>query len=251
MGILGSVQTNLLSHLVAWFLHLSGKKVGLACEEGLYMDQRKVESTDARDFSIGERLLINRTLQAAVFQTSPWHICQDGLPYDRCLVGVVTDMKREDWDLSEHDISSDEKFKSVMRTQIDLVLTNGVSVLNAEDLSVVDLAQYSDGEVIFYSTDPDIEVMKVHRAEGKRNVYYRDGHVVLARGGQETLLFHLDFPPIAMRIKQDGFNLSTLLAGVACGWALDIAPLLIRAGLKNFGQKNSISPPLDIRTLAS
>ena len=251
VGILGSVQTNLLSHLVAWFLHLSGKRVGLACEEGLYMDQRKVESTDARDFTIGERLLINRTLEAAVFQTSPWHICQDGLPYDRCLVGVVTDMKREDWDLREHDISSDEKFKSVMRTQIDLVLTNGVSVLNAEDTSVVDLAQYSDGEVIFYSTDPDIEVMKVHRAEGKRNVYYRDGHVVLARGGQETLLFHLDFPPIAMRIKQDGFNLSTLLAGVACGWALDIAPLLIRAGLKNFGQKNSISPPLDIRTYAS
>ena len=251
VGVLGSIQTNLLSHLIAWFLHLSGKRVGLACDEGLYMDQRKVESTDARDYAIGERLLINRTLEAAVFQTSPWHICQDGLPYDRCLAGVVTDMKREVWDLSDHDISSDEKFKSVMRTQIDLVLTNGVSVLNAEDPAVVDLAQYSDGDVIFYSTDPDNEVMKAHRAEGRRNVYYRDGHVVLARGDQETLLFHLDFPPIAMRIKQDGFNLSTLLAGVACGWALDIAPLLIRAGLKNFGQKNSISPPLDIRTLAS
>jgi cyanophycin synthetase len=214
------------------------------------MDQRKVQSIDARDYSIGERLLINRTLQAAVFQTSPWHICQDGLPYDRCLVGVVTDMNREAWDLSDHDISSDEKFKSVMRTHIDLVLTDGVSVLNAEDPLVVDLAQYSDGDVIFYATDPDNEVMKAHRAEGRRNVYYRDGHVVLARGDQETLLFHLDFPPIAMRIKQDGFNLSTLLAGVACGWALDIAPLLIRAGLKNFGQKNSISPPLDIRTTA-
>jgi hypothetical protein len=30
---------------------------------------------------------------------------------------------------------------------------------------------------------------------------------------------------------------STLLAAVATAWSLDIAPLLIRAGLKNFSQQ--------------
>ncbi len=242
VGILGSEQTCLLSHLVTWLLHLSGKRVGLACEDGLYMDQRKVQTTDARNYHVGERLLINRTLEAGVFQTSPWHILQDGLPYDRCQVGVVTDMKREAWDLSDHDIHDAEKFNNVMRTQVDLVLSNGVAVLNAEDPLVVNLAQYSDGEVIFFATDASSDVLQAHRAQGKRNVYFKDGHVVLARGDQETLLFHLDFPPIARRIKQDGFNLSTLLAGIATGWALDIAPSLIRAGLKNFGQKNIDSP---------
>ena len=211
------------------------------------MDQRKVQSQDAREYSIGERLLINRTLEAAVFQTSPWHILQDGLPYDRCLVGVVTDMNREAWDLDEHDIHDEEKFKNVCRTQIDLVLSEGVSVLNAEDEKVLELAKYSDGEVILYSTDSSIEAIQQNRAQGRRSVYFRDGHVVLARGDQETLLFHLEFPPIAVRIQQDGFQLQTILAGVACAWALDIAPLLIRAGLKNFGQTTN-AVPQEVRT---
>jgi len=33
-------------------------------------------------------------------------------------------------------------------------------------------------------------------------------------------------------------HINTLLAAVATGWSLGITPLLIRAGLKNFGQKN-------------
>ncbi len=247
VGVLGSTQTTLLSHLITWLVHLSGLRVGLACEEGLFMDQRKVQSQDAREYSIGERLLINRTLEAAVFQTSPWHILQDGLPYDRCLVGVVTDMNREAWDLDEHDIHDEEKFKNVCRTQIDLVLSEGVSVLNAEDEKVLELAKYSDGEVILYSTDSSIEAIQQNRAQGRRSVYFRDGHVVLARGDQETLLFHLEFPPIAVRIQQDGFQLQTILAGVACAWALDIAPLLIRAGLKNFGQTTN-AVPQEVRT---
>jgi hypothetical protein len=59
----------------------------------------------------------------------------------------------------------------------------------------------------------------------------------LARGDQETQLFHLDLELIA-RLLKNGLHISTLLAAVAAAWSLDIAPLLIRAGLKNFGQQN-------------
>ena len=46
------------------------------------------------------------------------------------------------------------------------------------------------------------------------------------------------------QLLRDGMNPSTLLAAVAGAWSLDIAPLLIRAGLKNFGQKtHSVSAP--------
>jgi UDP-N-acetylmuramyl pentapeptide synthase len=69
-------------------------------------------------------------------------------------------------------------------------------------------------------------------------VYCKDGHVTLTRGDQETPLFHLDLELIA-RLLKGGLNISTLLAAVAAAWSLDIAPLLIRAGLKNFGQNKS------------
>ena len=236
VGIVGTHQTTQLSQLVAWLLHLSGKRTGLACQDGLYMDQHHVGTQDGRSFDVAERLLINRALDAAVFETSPVHILNEGLAYDRCQVGVVTDMPATDELLVQlHDIQTPEQMRTVVRTQVDLVLPTGAAVLNADDAAVAGLAELSDGEVIFYSKDSDNPILVAHRQQGGRAVYCKEGHVALARGDQETLLFHLDLELIA-RLLKDGLHITTLLAAVATAWSLDIAPLLIRAGLKNFGQ---------------
>jgi len=60
----------------------------------------------------------------------------------------------------------------------------------------------------------------------------------LARGDQETTLLHLDLGPVARLLKQEDMSVSHLLAAVACAWSLGVSPTLMRAGLKNFRQKN-------------
>lgn len=238
VGIVGSQQTTELSQLVAWLLHLSGKRTGLACKDGLYMDQQHLGKTDSRGFASSERLLINRALDAAVFETTPSLILDEGLAYDRCLVGVVTNMPETDAALIEkHDIQTAEQMRTVIRTQVDLVLPEGAAVLNADEEAVTTLAELSDGEVVYYAKAQDNATLKAHLQAGGRAVFCKDGHVTLARGDQETQLFHLDLELIA-RLLKDGLHISTLLAAVATAWSLDIAPLLIRAGLKNFGQQN-------------
>jgi cyanophycin synthetase len=241
VGIVGTQQTTQLSQLVAWLLHLSGKRTGLACKDGLYMDQHHLGKKDARDFDNSERLLINRSLDAAVFETTPHHILNEGLAYDRCLLGVVTNMPDTDAALIDaHDIQTPEQMRTVIRTQIDLVLPEGASVLNAEDQAVVSLAELSDGEVVYYAQTKATPAVTAHLQQGGRAVYCQNGHVVLARGNQETELFHLELALIA-RLLKDGIEVPTLLAAVATAWALDIAPLLIRAGLKNFGQQQQVA----------
>jgi len=242
VGIVGSQQTTELSQLVAWLLHLSGKRTGLACKDGLYMDQQHLGKTDSRGFEASERLLINRALDAAVFETTPAHILDEGLAYDRCLVGVVTNMPDTTTALVEkHDIQTAEQMRTVVRTQIDLVLPEGAAVLNADEEAVTTLAELSDGEVVYYAKAQDNATVKAHLQAGGRAVFCKDGHVTLARGDQETQLFHLDLELIA-RLLKNGLQISTLLAAVAAAWSLDIAPLLIRAGLKNFGQQNQHVP---------
>ncbi len=238
VGIVGSQQTTELSQLVAWLLHLSGKRTGLACKDGLYMDQQHLGKTDSRGFEASERLLINRALDAAVFETTPAHILDEGLAYDRCLVGIVTNMPDTTEALiDKHDIQTPEQMRTVVRTQIDLVLPEGAAVLNADEEAVTTLAELSDGEVVYYAKSQDNATLMAHLQQGGRAVFCKDGHVILARGDQETQLFHLDLELIA-RLLKDGLHISTLLAAVAAAWSLDIAPLLIRAGLKNFGQQN-------------
>ena len=236
VGIIGHRHTAGVAQLVAWLLHLSGSRVGIACSQGLFMDQRQVDANDARGFDMGERLLINRSIDAAVFETSPRHILLEGLPYDRCQVGLVTDMPAIDG-LQDLDVMNADNLRQVVRTQVDVVLREGVAVLNADVSAVAELEDLCDGEVMMYGINPDGPILAAHRRQGRRSVYCRQGHVTLARGDQETTLLHLELGPVARLLKQDDMSVSHLLAAVACAWSLGVTPTLIRAGLKNFRQK--------------
>ena len=110
----------------------------------------------------------------------------------------------------------------LLRTQIDVVLADGVAVLNACDPLVAGLAGYCDGEVIFFSVDGTLPT--AHQA--KRAVLLRDGGIVLRQDEQETLLFGLAAEGANPRQQQE-----TVLAAVAAAWALGVSPALIKAGL--------------------
>jgi cyanophycin synthetase len=240
VGIMGRNHTTELAHLVNWLIHLSGRRTGLASARGLFMDQRLVDPKDARVFEASQRLLINRALDAAVFENTPLQVLEEGLPYDRCHVGVLTNMPDHSG-LEDHDILTPEQVRSVVRTQIDLVLPEGAAVLNAEDEAVVELADLCDGEVIFYAADQHNTHVQQHLAQQGRAVYFSNGQVMMSRGAHEHSLLQLDFPAIAKHLSDGKLSTHNLLASVAVAWALDMTPDLIRAGLKNYGQPSAIA----------
>ncbi|MGV2481830.1 UNVERIFIED_CONTAM: cyanophycin synthetase, partial [Salmonella enterica subsp. enterica serovar Weltevreden] len=83
--------------------------------------------------------------------------------YDRCQVGVVTDMDGCEA-LGEFDIREREQMTRVLRTQVDVVLDHGAAVLNAADAQVADLAPLCDGSVVLYALDGTLPVVAAHRA---------------------------------------------------------------------------------------
>jgi cyanophycin synthetase len=228
VGVAGSKNTHTMVRLIGWLMHLSGRKVGLACRDGLFLDRRRVESGNCAAWEPAHRLLINRSVQAAVIENGAHTILQDGLPYDRCQIGVVTDSNG--WEsLSEFDISEPEQMSKVLRTQVDVVLPDGVAVLNGADPKVAALAALCDGSVILYATGSQCEPLMAHRAAGGRAVFAREGHMVLATGNAEVVLGSLR--------RQRGLGddrLQTQLASVAVAWALGISMDLIAAGIETF-----------------
>src|SRR5690606_31917119 len=99
---------------------------------GLFLDQRQVDRTDCVRWEEGQRLLINRSIDAAVIENHSRMILSEGLAYDRCAVGIVTDV-HDPQSLAEFHIDSREQVAGVLRTQVDVVLPEGVAVLNAGD----------------------------------------------------------------------------------------------------------------------
>jgi cyanophycin synthetase len=228
VGITGTQKTGRIARLVAWLAHISGKHVGLACSEGLYLDGRQVESKDCANWEAGQRLLINRSVQAAVFENGSHAILAEGLAYDKCSVGVVTDVSWQE-SMSEFDILDAEQAFKVTRTQVDVILPSGTAVLNAADPQVVELAELCDGAVIFYGMDPNQQTMTEHRAAGERVVFVRDDQIVLAHGAKDVAVL-----PLASLKPAKSSQPEMVMAAVAAAWALNIPPELIGAGLRTF-----------------
>ena len=235
VGIMGDGDTTRTARLIAWLMHLKGWTTGLACADGLFLNQRQLQADKGMDFSVAERLLINRNVQAAVFESDARHLLAEGLPYDRCQVGIVTRMPGTSA-LQDLFAGPDDKMPGYMRTQIDLVLPNGMAVLNAADPLVADLAQYCDGSVTFYADDEQLPLLVQHREAGGRVAFWRQGELVLAHGQHETSVLQQQRPAVARLLKDGRLSADHILVAACAAWALDIPPELIRAGVKSYGQ---------------
>ena len=232
VGVAGSRDTATVARLIAWLLHLSGHHTGLACSEGMFLDRRCMETTDCTHWEAAHRLLMNKMVQAAVIQSSARTILRDGLAYDRCQVGVVTDMDGVQT-LAEFDVHEQDQMTRVLRTQVDVVLAQGASVLNASIAQVADLAPLSDGAVVLYAQDASLPVITAHRAsDNGRAVLVKNGRVVLATGSAERALG--DLADLTFGRQAVVPDTDALLAAIGAAWALDIAPDLIAAGIKTF-----------------
>ena len=242
VGISGTNGMTLVAKIVAKLVHLNGKQVGLACGDGLYLGQRLVEKCDSATWTASQKLLMNRNLEAAVIENSATTILTEGLGYDRCQVGVITNIESEKH-FGQHYIETHDQVYNVLRTQVDVVLSDGVAVLNAADPMVAQMAELCDGEVIFFARNLNLDVIEAHLKQGGRAVSLEAERLVLATNNEKILLNKLASIPLLSekRVNEKYDNLQKhdaliehVLAAVGAAWALGISPQLISAGIETF-----------------
>ncbi|MDA7416799.1 cyanophycin synthetase [Xenophilus arseniciresistens] len=241
VGVAGTQDTAALARLVAWLVGLSGKPTGLACREGLFLDRRRVDARDSANWEAGRRLLVNRQMEAVVIENGAQTILADGLPYDRCDVGIVTDLGGAEA-LAHYDIQESDQMVKVLRTQVDVVLPHGTAVLNAADARVADMAPLCDGDVVLYASDVNAAPLAAHLNAGGKAVLVRQDRVVLATGTSEVFLPGMGSLAV-WRQRHASVSVDSLLAAVAAAWALGIALNLIGAGVEVFDAAPSASSP--------
>jgi cyanophycin synthetase len=239
VGVAGSRGTTAVARLIAWLANLNGPQVGLACRAGLFVGRRPLQHGDFSQARAAKRLLMNRGVEAAVFENPPLTIVSEGLAYDRCHVGVVTDATGSPA-LEAFHIREDEHLFKVLRTQVDVVLPDGVAVLNAADPVVAEMAPLCDGEVIFFAQDPALPVIVEHLAQYRRAVYLRHGVVVLGDGQSERAVAALTDVSLGEDVSAED-KAPVLLAALAAAWALGISPELMGAGLQTFAREAPIA----------
>jgi cyanophycin synthetase len=229
IGICGTHGKAQVARIVAGLLKLAGLHVGIASRDGLSFDKRVVDKNDCANRTSAQKVLINRSVEAAVLENSVEMILSEGLGYDRCQVGIVTNIEPARH-FGRYFLETDEQVCNVLRTQIDVVLREGVAVLNGSDPLVVELARHCAGAVIFFAATDPLPAVTEHLNLGGRAVLVRDGGIVLSQGGMDRVVLMFAEMPMASKGCNQA-QLENILAAVAATWALGVSMEIIRAGI--------------------
>jgi cyanophycin synthetase len=227
VGVTGGCGRLAVAQGVAQLLREDGRRTGLACANGVWIDQRRLQAEDGANWNGARRLLLNPRVEAAVIENDSHIILNEGLAYDRCQIGIVIDAAEA---AREHPELADTAANlRVLRTQVDVVLPSGCAILDATDPVAVKMIELCDGEVLLFSIDAASPVLLEHLKRSGRAVTVRDDFIVLVYGNDEVVLGPVsDFAETAQNLNA----LNCVLAIAAAGWALGIAPAQLRGALK-------------------
>ncbi|MFN0051545.1 MAG: cyanophycin synthetase, partial [Planctomycetales bacterium] len=240
IAITGTNGKTTTTRLTAHLLRATGRHVGMTCTDGIYLDERRIDTGDCSGPKSARAVLLNPRVDAAVLETARGGILREGLGFDRCDVAVVTNIGEGDH-LGMGGVETPEQLAAVKRTIVENVSSAGYAVLNASDPMTVAMAPYCPGEVIFFALDARHPLLVAHRARGGRAVFVRSDAVYYAQGDVETRVAPLSAVPLTHH-GRIGFQVENVLAATAAAWGVGIPVEAIRSGLATFTNDSRQTP---------
>ncbi|MFZ5893239.1 MAG: cyanophycin synthetase [Myxococcota bacterium] len=232
VAITGTNGKTTTTRCVAHLLQKSGRRVGMTCTDGIYVEGRRIDTGDCSGPKSARAVLSHPRVDAAVLETARGGMLREGLGFDWCDVAIVTNVGEGDH-LGLNGIHSIEELSRVKEIPVRRVSRHGAAVLNADDPHVVGMAELCLGTVIYFSRNPESPALKAHRAAGGKAVTVRDNHIVLASGKDERKVARLDQLPLTHG-GRIGFQVDNLLASVAAGYWLGLSLDALRKGIETF-----------------
>jgi cyanophycin synthetase len=225
--------------LIAHLLGASGLRVGMTNTDGVYIENKQIDSGDCSGPKSARNVLLHPDVDAAVFETARGGVLREGLGFDRCKVAVVTNIGTGDH-LGLNYITTVEDLAVLKRVIVQNVAASGFAVLNAIDPIVAGMAANCRGKVIFFGADRQHPIIATHLAQGRRTVYIEDGELVAVEGRKQQRIA-LSAVPIT-RGGTIGFQVENVMAAVAAAWGVGISWDAIRFGLGNFANDTDNAP---------
>ena len=228
--------TNALAHI----LRVAGHNVGVATTDGIVIGSQLVKTDDSAGYTSTGRILNDPSVTAAVIETARGGIIDGGLYVDRCTVGALLNVGREQ--IGIDGIETVEQMANVKRQVVDAAEER--VVLNADDPLCLKLAdEFSASKTTLYSLHANSKTLQQHLARGVRVVCATDGSdskiIVLEKERSQTIM-----PTHKLKFAWGGrirHNLSNALAATALADGIGIAHSMIAKGLETFQNNGEMS----------
>jgi cyanophycin synthetase len=194
VAVTGTNGKTSVARMTAYLLAGGGLRVGLACTDGVSIDDRTVFLGDATGPRSAQMVLGDPAVQAAVLETARGGILRRGLGYDRTDVGVITTIT--DDHLGQDGLDSVEDIAHVKALVAERVRDGGTLVLNADDPWVRSLAdrpgvRADRKRIVWFGTDSRQPAVAAHLGRGGTAYVLQDDWLVQATGGRRTRLLRI------------------------------------------------------------
>lgn len=248
VAVTGTNGKTTTTRLIAHLFETARNVVGMTTTEGVYIAGERIISGDCSGPQSARAVLLHPQVEAAVLETARGGILREGLAFDRCAVGVVTNVSADHLGLQGVETLRD--LAAVKQVVVEAVAPDGAAVLNADDPLVAEMAAACDGQVVYFGRSASSPVMAAHLGAGGRGVTAEDGAIWLHMGGQRTALIELE----RVGFTAGGaiaFQVANALAASAAAWAVGLNPALISRGLATFATDfQSVPGRFNVRELA-
>jgi cyanophycin synthetase len=243
VAVTGTNGKTTTARMIAHIMKGMGRKVGMTSTDGIFVDGRVVRRGDMSGPRSASTVLQNPTVDFAVFEVARGGILREGLGYQRNDVAVVLNVTGDHLGLGG--ITSLRQLAAVKQVVVEAVPRDGDAVLNADDPLVAAMARHCSGSVVYFSMDPDNEIVKRQASRGRRAVVVepgRNGEMIVLRHGRKSMPLvwtHLLPATFEGRARM---NVQNAIAAAAAAWAAGAHLHDIRQGLRTFTTSYFMAP---------
>lgn len=233
IAITGTNGKTTVTRMIGHICQQAGYKVGMTTTDGIYIDGQCVMDGDTTGSASARLILSDPTVQVAVLETARGGILRGGLAFDRCDVGIITNITEDH--LGQDGIEDMDDLAYAKALVLETVKPDGYALINADDPRAGALAARAQGEIVYFSTAADNVLVRRHLGIGGTAFFVRDGIVCAAAGSQAQAIIKAEEIPatlggIALHNLQNA-----IIAAAAC-YSLRLPLESIRQGLAGFAE---------------
>lgn len=235
-AITGTNGKTTTTRMAAHIMKMAGRMVGMTTTDGIYIDGERILKGDMTGPWSARVVLRDTRVDTAVLETARGGIAREGLGFDRCDVGAVINVASDH--LGLRGINTLEELADMKQVVVEAVHRDGWAVLNADNEYTRHMERYVDGDVCWFTTDPDNEMVKQHVRKGGRAVALERGvngeMIALYDDGKHIPLLWAHLIPATFE-GHARFNTLNAMAAAAITYCLGATVEHIRLGLRTFG----------------
>jgi len=241
IAITGTNGKTTTTRLIAHLFRQTGRTVGFATTDGVYLQDRLVMEGDMTGPFSANIILSNPTVEVAVLETARGGILRAGLGFDECDVGVVLNVTSDH--LGLRGIRTLDQMADVKAVIPSVVKREGHAVLNADDDRVFAMRHRTGGDLVLFSTQPEGSNARFedHVARGGIGARIEDETFVVRRGRLRIPIAGIREVPLMLG-GAARFQRANILAAIATAYVQGVRYDTIRAGLLSFFPSPSMTP---------